>query len=363
MLKSNLVLQSSSCLKSVFVVIALVFSIASLGPNATAQQSSSAVFNPVNGRNISAAHYSGGRFEQISDRLWQEYQNGNTATYSFNEVGRDSNSVRLRNDSLNVDIEINTSRQMISGAWPGSPRRDLHRITHMENEAMVPGPSTPTTQPPLPPTNQIVDSSTVRLVEYAGGRFEANGPGAASWVEFTDRGSRFNFRNLGHDARARYLYDSSRDTFIVIDVRSRTIRFGTGDRLKDLYAITNMAVAPVSIVGTPPSLPPVNPPVTPPAGNPDGFGKKLSVEDRLRCLVSGGKVEVAGILGAERCTLSYRDGGQVCTDSSQCEGDCRAPINANDQNSASGTCQMNDNPFGCYASVENSQTGPALCVD
>lgn len=90
----------------------------------------------------------------------------------------------------------------------------------------------------------------------------------------------------------------------------------------------------------------------------------MSEADKRDCRADGGIVERAGLAGFERCTRPYSDAGEVCTDSSQCEGQCRSDdLDARPHSAVTGVCQANDNPFGCYAEVSNGRIRHALCVD
>jgi hypothetical protein len=86
--------------------------------------------------------------------------------------------------------------------------------------------------------------------------------------------------------------------------------------------------------------------------------------ERAACEASGGYVEMAGLLGHERCTRRYTDGGKVCSDSAECEGQCRAE-NASGQpgEAMTGLCTANDNPFGCYAIIDKGRSIGVMCVD
>lgn len=92
----------------------------------------------------------------------------------------------------------------------------------------------------------------------------------------------------------------------------------------------------------------------------------LTGEERAACEATGGYVERAGLLGAERCTRRFSDAGKTCKDSDECEGQCRAGPKTEAKGHlrlATGVCQANDNPFGCFTNVENGTLGPGLCVD
>ena len=84
------------------------------------------------------------------------------------------------------------------------------------------------------------------------------------------------------------------------------------------------------------------------------------------CGRAGGDYIRDGMLGWYQCVYRYADGGQVCSDSSECEGDCRATTpmgEAPPEGYSTGTCQLTTSPFGCYGTVENGRVGPFLCVD
>jgi len=92
--------------------------------------------------------------------------------------------------------------------------------------------------------------------------------------------------------------------------------------------------------------------------------EKATEAERERCNAAGGAVLQAGILGAENCIIPYADAGKTCSDSSDCLGDCRLTASrAQPEETVTGTCQINDSPFGCYQTVENGRAGFTLCVD
>lgn len=107
----------------------------------------------------------------------------------------------------------------------------------------------------------------------------------------------------------------------------------------------------------------------PPAPEQPGVpGLELSDADRRACEAQGGTVRRAGMLGGETCIRPYADGGKACTDSAQCEGECRereglgAPA-SDPQAPVAGVCQADDNPFGCYSVIENGVVAYGICVD
>jgi len=78
------------------------------------------------------------------------------------------------------------------------------------------------------------------------------------------------------------------------------------------------------------------------------------------CKAQGGSWQPVCMLGSEYCVLSYADAGKSCTDSSQCQGKCLV-VSAKIQ--PTGQCQLNNNPCGCFSSMENGQALPGLCID
>jgi hypothetical protein len=95
----------------------------------------------------------------------------------------------------------------------------------------------------------------------------------------------------------------------------------------------------------------------------DFAAERATQSERADCETKGGRVERAGLLGWERCTRSFTDGGKICTDSAQCQGQCRAEAIGAPREKLTGRCTANDNPFGCYATVQNGMSAGMLCVD
>lgn len=98
--------------------------------------------------------------------------------------------------------------------------------------------------------------------------------------------------------------------------------------------------------------------------------KNFTEADRDACAAAGGLYERAGMLGWYRCTKSFPDGGKVCRDNDECMGGrCMADggeMTFNRDGSPkpmTGVCAVNDNPFGCYATIEDGYPTGTLCVD
>lgn len=83
------------------------------------------------------------------------------------------------------------------------------------------------------------------------------------------------------------------------------------------------------------------------------------------CTRQGGTMQRVGRAQTMQCVIAYADAGKTCTDSDQCQGQCRGdstPYPAAGQ-PAQGRCQANSQPFGCFYTVENGRAEHALCVD
>jgi len=93
--------------------------------------------------------------------------------------------------------------------------------------------------------------------------------------------------------------------------------------------------------------------------------RSLAAIDREACEKEGGEVRQEGLLGTWRCVRPYADAGKECRSKSDCEGKCLLPPDSSGVTGAeaSGACQANDSPFGCYAEVDGGKVTPAICVD
>ncbi len=127
-------------------ILSLIFSAAtviSLGLTAahitTAAATAQSYSNQsVNGENVKAAYFNGGRFEQTSPKVWKEYANSGGPRFTFRETHRDAWSVYLRDDSRNGDLQIDVHRKMISAGWNGGARSDLYPVTRFKAGSSAP---------------------------------------------------------------------------------------------------------------------------------------------------------------------------------------------------------------------------------
>lgn len=303
--------------------------------------------------------YQTGYFEKNANGDWDEFFTNGTLRYPFRETRTTRDSVFLRNDTLQVDIEMNMATGEIWAEWPGQFRHMMHKISNVKNEAPEPPAALPPViappvistppEPPAPSENNMA----ILSVSYNGGKLA---PVGQQWADYRDDSDAVHLYDvLAQSDREVYLHSETSGRFYRISVwRQKLLMASNGGPLKLHSAITDMS----AVSANPPSIPPqVSEPSEP------KIPGRLTQSEIADCVQSLGKIERAGFLGAERCTRPYSDGGKSCTDSAQCEGQCRAPsMNMTDQ-TVVGVCQMDDNPFGCHAQVRGGVAEPALCVD
>lgn len=114
--------------------------------------------------------------------------------------------------------------------------------------------------------------------------------------------------------------------------------------------------------------PSASPQVTPP-----------TAKETADCAARNGEMRRVGLLGSWQCIVRHADAGKPCTDSDQCQGQCRAEIDlppppadgaptpptrtAPPPSPTAGVCQADSNDFGCYAVIEDGRAQPMICVD
>ena len=74
------------------------------------------------------------------------------------------------------------------------------------------------------------------------------------------------------------------------------------------------------------------------------------------------------MFGIPACVVPYADAGEACTDSSECEGRCLVDLTNTDANpavgsSATGICEADTDPCGCWYEVLDGTTQQGLCAD
>lgn len=320
---------------------------------------------------IQKIDFDGGSLVQVDKNrgIWTEYDFRGTPRYNFETLTYSAPRLRLRGLSGNVQLLVNTQTKTISGEWPGHPMAKLYDVKSVQFDTVgkvVPslpsGPSVETgvetIRPVYTPPGKERPQSAIRLTaqnlgmaEYDGGKFFR--VAGEQWLENAKDGRLNRYNKIGSDKDSVFLYDASRKYLVALNVRDRMARVSEdGQMMRGLYPLTNLARS--------------NRGGGVPGGNatpiPDQEGKMSAIE-RTQCLTKGGFIERAGLLGYERCTMRYNDGGNICIDSSNCQGKCLATPQDAQTNAVSGLCQKTDSPFGCYAEVVAGKVGPAICVD
>jgi hypothetical protein len=75
--------------------------------------------------------------------------------------------------------------------------------------------------------------------------------------------------------------------------------------------------------------------------------------DRVTCGEHGGTIQKVCGAGYEACVAPYTDGGEPCSDSSECLGRCTVPASQGiiPAGKNKGTCQETNIPCDCYQEV------------
>ena len=87
-------------------------------------------------------------------------------------------------------------------------------------------------------------------------------------------------------------------------------------------------------------------------------------QEATDCAAKGGTLQVFGRMIEPRCIIPYKDAGKVCTDKSECEGQCWATdTKPGPDGMLQGKCQPTNMFYGCNRHLVKGQAMPVLCVD
>ncbi len=101
----------------------------------------------------------------------------------------------------------------------------------------------------------------------------------------------------------------------------------------------------------------------------DPAQSSLIVPPAEQCEAAGGSVELTGLTRSPRCVVPTADAGQVCSDSSDCEGRCLLEDWEGERpprlgTRATGVCEASNLTYGCFAEVRRGRIASTfLCVD
>lgn len=92
--------------------------------------------------------------------------------------------------------------------------------------------------------------------------------------------------------------------------------------------------------------------------------KRLSPDQVYTCQRDKGVVLPGNLRRDEICVKPLADAGKVCTDGSQCVGECMVEQRwSNTTDRMSGACQRNTRPPNCGAILVDGRPVPVLCAD
>lgn len=192
------------------IVAALILVMAGLGTAANADP---------NGYTTNFVRFSEGTFERTHGGEWLEFGNGsNEARYRWRVTNRDDWSIYFRDDSRQMNMQIDMYRDWIRLEWDGHPMQDQYPITEADER---------------------VNGRLVTHVAHDGGSFRMGRGGL--WREYDAAGRPNNtFRETGRDAWSVYLRDDGRSMDMQIDVHRNWIRLAWPSHpMADQYRITS----------------------------------------------------------------------------------------------------------------------------
>ena len=87
----------------------------------------------------------------------------------------------------------------------------------------------------------------------------------------------------------------------------------------------------------------------------------LSDAEKADCLARGGYIDLV-TFNTEGCVIRTKDAGKPCSDSSECDGACLAPIDQAEGSPAAGTCASEKGMFfGCVNIVSKGKASGKIC--
>ncbi len=87
----------------------------------------------------------------------------------------------------------------------------------------------------------------------------------------------------------------------------------------------------------------------------------MSPDQVAACAARGGHPERQGRLQHEMCVVPFADGGKVCHDGAECQGDCETQDAT--PGVSTGQCQTSNVRFGCHGKVVNGVAKDFICID
>lgn len=161
-----------------------------------------------NGHTTNFVRFAEGTFERTHGGAWLEFGNGsNEPRYTWRETHRDEWSIYLRDDSRQMNMQIDMHRDWVGLEWEGHPMQDQY---------------------PIVEADERINGRLVTQVGFSNGSFRMTRPGR--WQEFDAAGRATNvWRETGRDSWSVYLRDQSRSMDMQIDMHRNWIRLAWPD--------------------------------------------------------------------------------------------------------------------------------------
>ncbi len=105
--------------------------------------------------------------------------------------------------------------------------------------------------------------------------------------------------------------------------------------------------------------------------------KSNSIELAQKCAQEGGKWQLTCLEQEYRCIKPYKDAGKICSDSSECDGECivditikcdevgkcSSPKVPNIGEPSTGVCQQDNDPCGSFVIIRNGRVDSIIHRD
>lgn len=91
--------------------------------------------------------------------------------------------------------------------------------------------------------------------------------------------------------------------------------------------------------------------------------KPERAETEAACQAQKGDWRRVCMRGNYMCVTTFADAGKTCSSSSECGGRCLAEGSPDFGAKVTGKCSVNNDPCGCFQTVEDGEAQPGLCVD
>jgi len=176
-----------------------------------------------------------GRYVQTGTSSWQEEDISapGQATFVYEETGRDATSIYLFDSSRNVSIELNLQQGAVNFDDGTTVIAPLYFISSYDTAVVIP----------------VADVTSLVFSDGASdlGRYVQTG--TSSWQEediSAPGQATFVYEETGRDATSIYLFDSSRNVFVELNLQQGAVNFDDGTTvIAPLYFISSYDTDPI----------------------------------------------------------------------------------------------------------------------